>query len=963
MGLTRKIWRTFNDARGNRKLKRLSVDEGAKANQRRSINIDTNTPPIIHGDLSANCEKSGTFMRLSRLYDGRSRFPRIEDMPHFHYDEIDLDTPIQVSLYQSTHDTKRTSEEEFTVRVSCRGKSWSVRRALENFIGLDKQIHRCIFDRKFSLLPSLADTLDDSRGSADDMDILQSYLTRLTEIADNVMNCGPVLNWFEVDNKGNHLLLTDDSAINVPAIAAAHVIKRYTAQGADEISLDVGNIISVIDMPPVDESIWWRGKRGYEVGFFPSQCVEVIGDMSDNHPIPATPGRNAHMKPVAKKRGKLISFLRIFLSSRPSRARLMQSGILKERTFGCDLGEHLAQTSRQIPLVLEACASVIEEHGIIDGIYRLTGSSSTIQKLRLAFDADSPPDLRSEFYLRDVHCISALCKMYFRELPNPLLTHHLYDRFVSAIHITDENQRKVAIHHVVQQLPPPHYRTLEFLLRHLSRVASQSSQTGMHAKNLAIVWAPNLLSPRNPDYGNSALLEINVQAILVEFLIRNTDELFDVNAASIAIVTNPQYNSMQERGPHHGINSDTDTMVPGTLGPRLASISVSPATKLISLEEARARATSVPAKPARPPPPKTLNVKPQTEPDSPPLPPREPYQSHPRLESENSGSASGSLKSIKSMFGRSKSFNAAMMTKSQETGTGTYFFVSQDSIDRNGELDSPVSYSGDSNQFEDKESLRQAYSAENLNSAPPKSEMVAVPKHPEISRIRTIKQGGEPVRPPRRSSHAEVVSITQRTLPREQETKTEAPRAPRTKPNRHSFTSGASALLSSSLKRGSAPITFDEKEGARERTASSGSHIRRRPILTSFKKVTSETSVFYTTIDSNSDTAAKNSLQRRASTGSSHGNNESPKIPEKRPLSVYDNRPASVYDNVNTQRNDAPPNRYSSPVFGIQSIPEETRFSMPASVRTPPLPRAYKGSGTEDRLAITGARLAQSSVL
>ena len=42
--------------------------------------------------------------------------------------------------------------------------------------------------------------------------------------------------------------------------------------------LQVGDMISVIDMPPPDESIWWRGKRGFEVGFFPCECVEVIGD-------------------------------------------------------------------------------------------------------------------------------------------------------------------------------------------------------------------------------------------------------------------------------------------------------------------------------------------------------------------------------------------------------------------------------------------------------------------------------------------------------------------------------------------------------------------------------------------------------------------------------------------------------------------------------------------------------------
>ena len=30
-------------------------------------------------------------------------------------------------------------------------------------------------------------------------------------------------------------------------------------------SSQVGDIISVIDMPPSDDTIWWRGKRGFEV--------------------------------------------------------------------------------------------------------------------------------------------------------------------------------------------------------------------------------------------------------------------------------------------------------------------------------------------------------------------------------------------------------------------------------------------------------------------------------------------------------------------------------------------------------------------------------------------------------------------------------------------------------------------------------------------------------------------------
>lgn len=42
--------------------------------------------------------------------------------------------------------------------------------------------------------------------------------------------------------------------------------------------LQIGDMISVIDMPPPEESTWWRGKRGFLVGFFPSHCVAVITD-------------------------------------------------------------------------------------------------------------------------------------------------------------------------------------------------------------------------------------------------------------------------------------------------------------------------------------------------------------------------------------------------------------------------------------------------------------------------------------------------------------------------------------------------------------------------------------------------------------------------------------------------------------------------------------------------------------
>ncbi|NWX14741.1 RHG30 protein, partial [Aegotheles bennettii] len=82
-----------------------------------------------------------------------------------------------------------------------------------------------------------------------------------------------------------------------------------------------------------------------------------------------------------------------------------------------------------VPQVLRSCTEFVEQHGVVDGIYRLSGVSSNIQRLRQEFDGDGCPDLRRDIYLQDIHCVSSLCKAYCRELPNPLLTYQLYDRF------------------------------------------------------------------------------------------------------------------------------------------------------------------------------------------------------------------------------------------------------------------------------------------------------------------------------------------------------------------------------------------------------------------------------------------------------------------------------------------------------------------------------------------------------
>ncbi|XP_055035447.2 rho GTPase-activating protein 32 isoform X4 [Misgurnus anguillicaudatus] len=522
---------------------------------------------------------------VKKLSFTKGHFPKLAECAHFHYENVDFGT-IQLTLADEQCDVTRngleSKEPVYLVQIYCQGRSWIVRRSYEDFRVLDKHLHLCIYDRRFSQLPELP-RFDSLRERAETVSqMLMAYLSRLSAIADNKINCGPALTWMEVDNKGNHLLVHEESSINVPAIAAAHVIKRYIAQAADELSFEVGDIVSVIDMPPKEDTTWWRGKHGFQVGFFPSECVELINDkvpqsVTNSVPKPASPCSGLRpaswslFPPLSKKHGKLITFLRSFMKSRPTKQKLKQRGILRERVFGCDLGEHLLNSGHDVPQVLKSCTEFIEKHGVVDGMYRLSGIASNIQKLRHEFDSEQIPDLTKDVYIQDIHCVGSLCKLYFRELPNPLLTYQLYEKFSDAVSAATDEERLIKIHDVIQQLPPPHYRTLEFLMRHLSHLATFSYVTNMHTKNLAIVWAPNLLRSKQIESacfsGTAAFMEVRIQSVVVEFILNHVDVLFSPKLSSL----------IREGTGHNSLSRPKSLLVP------------SPSTKLLTLEEAQAR--------------------------------------------------------------------------------------------------------------------------------------------------------------------------------------------------------------------------------------------------------------------------------------------------------------------------------------------------------------------------------------
>jgi len=103
------------------------------------------------------------------------------------------------------------------------------------------------------------------------------------------------------------------------------------------------------------------------------------------------------------------------MGSKPTKEK-----VVKTYVFGTELTKLLADTGDEVPQVLRICTQFIEEHGIINGIYRASGISSNIQRIKTLFDEQRVPNLAGDSaVLHDIHCVSSVLKLYFRDLPTP----------------------------------------------------------------------------------------------------------------------------------------------------------------------------------------------------------------------------------------------------------------------------------------------------------------------------------------------------------------------------------------------------------------------------------------------------------------------------------------------------------------------------------------------------------------
>uniref|UniRef100_A0A8C9Z238 ABR activator of RhoGEF and GTPase n=1 Tax=Sander lucioperca TaxID=283035 RepID=A0A8C9Z238_SANLU len=167
-----------------------------------------------------------------------------------------------------------------------------------------------------------------------------------------------------------------------------------------------------------------------------------------------------------------------------------QSGV-----FGVKINVVTKRERSKVPYIVRQCIEEVEKRGIDEvGIYRISGVATDIQALKTAFDTNTK-DILVMLSDMDINAIAGTLKLYFRELPEPLLTDRLYPAFMEGIALSDPAAKENCMMHLLRSLPDPNLMTFLILLEHLKRVAEKEPINKMSLHNLATVFGPTLLRP------------------------------------------------------------------------------------------------------------------------------------------------------------------------------------------------------------------------------------------------------------------------------------------------------------------------------------------------------------------------------------------------------------------------------------------------------------------------------------
>ncbi|XP_013911123.1 PREDICTED: rho GTPase-activating protein 44 isoform X1 [Thamnophis sirtalis] len=246
--------------------------------------------------------------------------------------------------------------------------------------------------------------------------------------------------------------------------------------------------------------------------------------------------------------------------------KAQQEAWIEKPSFGKPLEEHLAFSGREISFPIEACVTMLLECGMQEeGLFRVAPSASKLKKLKTALDC-CVVDVQE--YSTDPHAIAGALKSYLRELPEPLMTFELYEEWIQASNIQDQDKRLQALWNALEKLPKASYNNLRYLIKFLANLTEYQEANKMTPSNIAIVLGPNLLWPQTEGNITEMMATVSLQIVaIIEPLIQHADWFFpgDIEfnltgnyGSPVHVNHNANYNSMPSPDMDHADHKHSD---------------------------------------------------------------------------------------------------------------------------------------------------------------------------------------------------------------------------------------------------------------------------------------------------------------------------------------------------------------------------------------------------------------------
>ncbi|XP_040058574.2 rho GTPase-activating protein 15 isoform X9 [Gasterosteus aculeatus] len=302
----------------------------------------------------------------------------------------------------------------------------------------------------------------------------------------------------------------------------------------------IQNVIDRLDREnPLDNVLLYSLRRAGSL-----EILEHSGDEDDRRT--SLPRSASNLENTERKRVK--TRLKKLILKRPPLQALQEKGLIKDQVFGCRLEMLCEREKSTVPRFVRLCTDAVEKRGLdADGIYRVSGNLAVIQKLRFLVDHERavttdgrymfPAEFVQEEKLNldqseweDIHVVTGALKLFFRELPEPLVPFGFFNDIVETVKMTDHMDRVDRLKCLVLNMPPPNHDTLQFMCCHLKRVLERSGTNRMTTQNIGIVFGPTLMRPER-DNGNMAVNMV-YQNQAVELILSEFDHIFGTRGPS-----------------------------------------------------------------------------------------------------------------------------------------------------------------------------------------------------------------------------------------------------------------------------------------------------------------------------------------------------------------------------------------------------------------------------------------------